>query len=277
MPSRHTHRVMLMGFKQYLIRFSLLFMMLYHGAIFIIMSILFKIQLPSTCNELIFFMIGMIIYHTITFLSSGYKFYLYKQYIDGHTSQFFVHWLSEHHICYQMIEYLLNIYGAIILIISIVILNVDCTDSAPYIRLVILIALISGGVIYGLWILFSILELVGRTNLIESFGGGCCECFSTDSTDDFPTNFQRTSSSMGTTNSISQSGGPTTHPAPHINYGSVPDSASNACSICLDEESGLFIQLPCKGKHVFHKNCVHPWVVAHGSCPLCRGTVCESV
>ena len=46
------------------------------------------------------------------------------------------------------------------------------------------------------------------------------------------------------------------------------------CSICLgfmnanDEYNPLTV-LPCK--HIFHSECVDPWIIGHGSCPICRG------
>jgi len=43
-----------------------------------------------------------------------------------------------------------------------------------------------------------------------------------------------------------------------------------SCSVCFDDfESGsLANQLPCK--HLFHKDCITPWLIQHNTCPVCR-------
>ena len=54
------------------------------------------------------------------------------------------------------------------------------------------------------------------------------------------------------------------------------DKFEDACSICLGEleESEELTTLPCK--HIFHKDCIHGWLVHKGivaSCPLCKALV----
>ncbi|EJD52406.1 hypothetical protein AURDEDRAFT_111126 [Auricularia subglabra TFB-10046 SS5] len=56
-------------------------------------------------------------------------------------------------------------------------------------------------------------------------------------------------------------------PAPDASVG------REACPICiLDFQEGEDVRvLPCKGHHMFHRDCVDPWLLdSSGSCPLCR-------
>jgi hypothetical protein len=45
---------------------------------------------------------------------------------------------------------------------------------------------------------------------------------------------------------------------------------TNCCGVCLDEYSlqDKLIQLPCQ--HIFHLDCVKPWLSEHNTCPSCR-------
>ncbi|KAG2241875.1 hypothetical protein Bca4012_084653 [Brassica carinata] len=44
----------------------------------------------------------------------------------------------------------------------------------------------------------------------------------------------------------------------------------NQCAVCMDEfeDGGDVKQMPCK--HVFHQDCLMPWLQLHNSCPVCR-------
>ncbi|KAI1200230.1 hypothetical protein F5X97DRAFT_103927 [Nemania serpens] len=50
-----------------------------------------------------------------------------------------------------------------------------------------------------------------------------------------------------------------------------PDSA---CPICaekfLDDPYPLVVELPCHGSHAFDLECVGPWLLSKGTCPMCR-------
>lgn len=50
--------------------------------------------------------------------------------------------------------------------------------------------------------------------------------------------------------------------------------ADEACPICveryLDDAYALVVELPCHASHRFDLECVGPWLLAKGSCPLCR-------
>lgn len=44
------------------------------------------------------------------------------------------------------------------------------------------------------------------------------------------------------------------------------------CAVCKDvfnvDEEGL--KLPCGETHVFHSDCIKPWLEQHNTCPVCR-------
>ncbi|KAI0400281.1 hypothetical protein F4802DRAFT_585749 [Xylaria palmicola] len=48
----------------------------------------------------------------------------------------------------------------------------------------------------------------------------------------------------------------------------------DACPICaekfLDDEYPLVVELPCHGSHKFDLECVGPWLLSKGTCPMCR-------
>eukprot|EP00931_Biecheleriopsis_adriatica_P008437 TRINITY_DN109625_c0_g1_i1.p1 TRINITY_DN109625_c0_g1~~TRINITY_DN109625_c0_g1_i1.p1 ORF type:complete len:205 (+),score=39.24 TRINITY_DN109625_c0_g1_i1:82-696(+) len=50
------------------------------------------------------------------------------------------------------------------------------------------------------------------------------------------------------------------------------DAASARCAICLEtlanRGTGRIVKTPCN--HHFHAECVHEWVLAAGTCPMCR-------
>lgn len=48
-------------------------------------------------------------------------------------------------------------------------------------------------------------------------------------------------------------------------------TAASACSICLsDYNDSDFIRVLPDCKHLFHLNCVDPWLRLHPTCPICR-------
>ncbi|XP_040992626.1 putative RING-H2 finger protein ATL71 [Juglans microcarpa x Juglans regia] len=51
--------------------------------------------------------------------------------------------------------------------------------------------------------------------------------------------------------------------------------ASSSCCICLDDykESDVLLTLLPDCGHLFHPNCIHPWLRMHPNCPLCRNTL----
>ncbi|XP_020079709.1 E3 ubiquitin-protein ligase RING1-like [Ananas comosus] len=48
------------------------------------------------------------------------------------------------------------------------------------------------------------------------------------------------------------------------------DSGEAQCAVCMDafEIGSEAKQLPCK--HIFHRDCILPWLELHSSCPVCR-------
>ncbi|EHL03246.1 putative E3 ubiquitin-protein ligase ATL42 [Glarea lozoyensis 74030] len=51
----------------------------------------------------------------------------------------------------------------------------------------------------------------------------------------------------------------------------LPKGSEKECSICRSEEkSEEYVQLDCKARHVFGKECLRVWLLEHNSCPYCR-------
>lgn len=48
-----------------------------------------------------------------------------------------------------------------------------------------------------------------------------------------------------------------------------------ACTICLETflAGEQVVATPCN--HIFHQECITPWVKGHGNCPVCRFALCE--
>jgi hypothetical protein len=49
------------------------------------------------------------------------------------------------------------------------------------------------------------------------------------------------------------------------------DDPGVCCSVCLKHFSGEVVTLPCA--HIFHKQCIMPWLQLRNSCPCCRAPV----
>lgn len=47
----------------------------------------------------------------------------------------------------------------------------------------------------------------------------------------------------------------------------------NTCSVCLDEfkDEDILVKLNCE--HIFHKDCLEPWLNDNRNCPLCRRNI----
>ncbi|KAG8390816.1 hypothetical protein BUALT_Bualt01G0122900 [Buddleja alternifolia] len=62
---------------------------------------------------------------------------------------------------------------------------------------------------------------------------------------------------------------------PHFTYSQLKphktDSTASGCSICLADykDTDLLRLLPDCG-HIFHLNCIDPWLILHPTCPICR-------
>jgi len=50
------------------------------------------------------------------------------------------------------------------------------------------------------------------------------------------------------------------------------ESEESACAVCKDDfkKGDKLIQFPCPNKHLYHPECIHPWLKLHNSCPVCR-------
>ncbi|KAJ4977011.1 hypothetical protein NE237_002117 [Protea cynaroides] len=53
------------------------------------------------------------------------------------------------------------------------------------------------------------------------------------------------------------------------------DDDGKNCSICLEDfvPNEELLITPCK--HMFHDECILPWVKSHGQCPVCRFALCD--
>ncbi|KAJ4980494.1 hypothetical protein NE237_031331 [Protea cynaroides] len=53
------------------------------------------------------------------------------------------------------------------------------------------------------------------------------------------------------------------------------DDDGKGCPICLEDfvPNEEILMTPCK--HMFHDECILPWVKSHGQCPVCRSALCD--
>ena len=51
-----------------------------------------------------------------------------------------------------------------------------------------------------------------------------------------------------------------------------------ACAICTDDfvPNDLVRVLPCNSTHIFHKDCIDPWLRKSGKCPLCVQSILKN-
>lgn len=49
----------------------------------------------------------------------------------------------------------------------------------------------------------------------------------------------------------------------------------DCCSICLEDfkQEENVICLPCNRQHIFHSDCIVPWVRQNNNCPLCKAEI----
>ncbi|KAJ9171018.1 hypothetical protein P3X46_019072 [Hevea brasiliensis] len=49
------------------------------------------------------------------------------------------------------------------------------------------------------------------------------------------------------------------------------------CAVCLEdfEPKEMVMVTPCS--HMFHEECIVPWVKSHGQCPVCRHALCDRI
>lgn len=55
------------------------------------------------------------------------------------------------------------------------------------------------------------------------------------------------------------------------------DEDGKNCAICLEdfEPRQIVMLTPCN--HMFHEECIVPWVKSHGQCPVCRFAICDRI
>jgi len=49
-------------------------------------------------------------------------------------------------------------------------------------------------------------------------------------------------------------------------------SVQPSCVVCMEDfkDGDSCIKLPCSSRHIFHENCIMPWLKTHNTCPTCR-------
>lgn len=55
------------------------------------------------------------------------------------------------------------------------------------------------------------------------------------------------------------------------------DEEGKRCAVCLEdfEPREEVMLTPCS--HMFHEDCIVPWLTSKGQCPVCRFVICERV
>ncbi len=51
--------------------------------------------------------------------------------------------------------------------------------------------------------------------------------------------------------------------------------AAFECAICQEkfERTDMVVQMPCHIKHIFHSECIKPWICKQNACPLCKQAI----
>ena len=47
------------------------------------------------------------------------------------------------------------------------------------------------------------------------------------------------------------------------------------CPICLDVNNDNSLYINCGNKHIYHADCIRPWLEMHYTCPMCKEYVDE--
>ncbi|GAA0144521.1 ubiquitin-protein ligase [Lithospermum erythrorhizon] len=89
---------------------------------------------------------------------------------------------------------------------------------------------------------------------------------------------------QGLIEDITQNDRPGPPPAPEFTISAIPTVEiepshlihGSECSVCMEEfQIGAEAkELPCK--HIYHPNCIVPWLRLHNSCPVCRHEILET-
>jgi hypothetical protein len=56
----------------------------------------------------------------------------------------------------------------------------------------------------------------------------------------------------------------------HLKESTTIEESTEACTVCQDlvEQGAVTLSMPCG--HLFHKDCLMPWLQEHNTCPVCR-------
>ncbi|KAK4371347.1 hypothetical protein RND71_010822 [Anisodus tanguticus] len=59
----------------------------------------------------------------------------------------------------------------------------------------------------------------------------------------------------------------------HYHKEDIDDDIASGCSICLaDYKDNDMLKLLSNCGHIFHVNCIDPWLRLHSTCPICRNS-----